>query len=121
MAVAALDPMVLFARDRAFGIGGTGAALAADDDARVFRVDFDLIALQARQLRGEDELGRRFVEVDRWRPAGRVGAHELAEVFMQREQIAERIPSREGHVLHRSMFGSALGRAGTAPGCCATI
>ena len=92
-AVAALDPVVLLA-GHVF-VRGAGAARAADDDAVVFGVDLDLVAGEARQFRGEDELGRRLVEIDRRRPARRVGADELTELLVQREQVAQRIPARE--------------------------
>ena len=93
-AVPALDAMILLA-----GTSSTAAgARAANHDAAVFGVDVDLIARESGKFRGEDELGRRFVEVDRRRPAGRVGADELPDLLVQREQIAQRIPPREGHV-----------------------
>src|SRR5882762_6713333 len=87
--------MVLFAGNVAPWIG---AARAADDDPALFSVDVDLLAREAGQLRGQDVVVRRFVEVDRWRPAGRVGAHQMPELFVKGEQIAQRIPAREGHV-----------------------
>src|SRR6266850_2705086 len=98
-AVSAFDAMELLARKVASGSGG---ACAADDDAAVFGVNLDLIAREAGQFRGEHERRRRFVEIDRRRPAGCIGADELTDLFMQREQIAKRIPSGERHDSHRS-------------------
>src|SRR6267378_2193362 len=98
-AVSAFDAMELLARNIA---SGSGVACAADDHAAVFGVNLDLIARETRQFRGEHERSRRLVEIDRRRPAGRVGADELTDLFMQREQIAKRIPSGERHDSHRS-------------------
>ena len=91
----AFDTMKLLAGNVAPRIG---AARAANDDAPLLGVDVDLLARQPRQFRGEDVLVRRFVEVDRWGPAGRVGPDQMPEVFVEGEQIAQRIPAREGHV-----------------------
>src|SRR5262245_55886712 len=88
-AVSALHAMELLARNIASRAGG---ARAANDDAAVFRVNLDLLARQAGELRCQDEGGRRFVEIDRRRPAGSVAAHELTNLLVQREQVAERIP-----------------------------
>jgi len=94
-AVAALDAVVLLARDRAAWIG---AARAANDDATLFGVDVDLLPRQAWQLRGQDVVVHRFIEINRWRPAWRVGSNQMPELFVEGEQIAQRIPAREGHV-----------------------
>ena len=75
-AVAAFDAVILLAGDVAAGDRGPRPA---DDDAELFDVDVDLIARQAGQFSGQDELGGGLVEVDRRRPAGRVGADELTE------------------------------------------
>ena len=76
---------------------GAGAR-PANRDAVVLGVNVDLIARQARKLRGEHELVRGFVEIDRRSPARSVGADKLTELFVERQQIAQRIPPREGHV-----------------------
>ena len=110
--MAALDAVVLLARESSRP--GIGAARAANHDAALFGVDVDLIARQAGQFRGEDELVGGFVQIDRRRPAGRVGADKMPELFVEREQIAQRIPAREGHV-------SRLARLAGAQTICATI
>jgi hypothetical protein len=97
--------MVLFAGDGAGSLARPGTALTANHDAIVFGVDFDLIARQSRQLRGEDELRGCLVQIDRWSPTGRIGADELSNLFVECEQIAQRIPSRERHGFDRSMIG----------------
>ena len=79
-------------------------ALAANDDAALFGVDVDVVARQAGDFGRQHEAAGRFVQVDRRVPPGSVGADELPDLFVQREQIAERIPACERHDLHRSMF-----------------
>ena len=98
--MAALDPVILLARDIAAGRGDPGTA---NRDAAVLGVDVDVVAGQAGQFRGEYELVRRLVQIDRRSPARRVAADQLTELFVQREQVAQRIPAREGHVSHRSI------------------
>src|SRR5256884_9932705 len=53
----------------------------------------------------QHELAGGLVQVDRRRPARRIGADELSELFVEREQIAQRIPPRKRHVFHRSTIG----------------
>jgi hypothetical protein len=60
-------------------------------------MDLDGFAVQARQFGGQDEGSGGFVEVDRWRPPGRIGAYELTELLVQCEQIPYGIPPRESH------------------------
>src|SRR5438270_443076 len=90
-----------------------GVGAAAGDPA-VLDMNLDLIARESRQLRREHELIRGLVQIDRRRPAGSVSTDEMTELFVQREEITERIPAGKRHVLHRSMV--ARGRA-----ICATI
>jgi elongation factor P len=104
-AVPALDAMVLLAGH--FVSGGPAGARTANHDTVVFGVDLDLIACESRKFRGEDELGGRFVQVDRWRPAGRVSPDKLPDLLVQREQIAQRIPTREGHARIVARFWDA--------------
>ena len=90
-AVAAFDAMVLLA-----GVLAAGAC-AANDDAALLGVNLDLVAGESGKLGGQHEDVRGFVEIDRRRPAGRVVADERPELLVEREQIAQRIPPREGH------------------------
>src|SRR5258706_11583973 len=76
----------------------TADTFAADHDPALFRVNLDVIAAQAGDLDRQDERVRNFVEVDRRGPAKRVGAHQLPQLVLEREEIAPRIPSSKGHV-----------------------
>ena len=104
-AVAALDAVVLLARHVAVRVAD---ARAADDDAAYLRrgCRFGRAPGPGSSAVSTNSVGG-FVEIDRRRPAGRVGADELTELFVQREQIAQRIPARERHVSHRSTVGPA--------------
>ncbi|MGC4083357.1 MAG: hypothetical protein QM736_14920 [Vicinamibacterales bacterium] len=84
--MAAFDPMVLFARHLA------ARAFAANHDPAFFGVNLDLIALKARDFRGQDEAACGLVEIDRRVPSGRVAANELTDLIVQDQQIAQRIP-----------------------------
>src|SRR5436190_4115551 len=101
--------MVLLARDVATGVDAAGAT---DDDAVVLRVNLDLLACQAGQLRGQHEVACGLVEIDRRRPAGRVRADEMTELFVEREEVAQRIPARERHVFHprTTTYNAELGQ-----------
>ena len=92
-----LDAMVLLMRDMSDG------SLAPDDDAMLLSLNVDVIAWEAGNLRGEHEPVRCFVQVDWWSPAWGVRADELSKLFVQREQVPQRIPACEGHLRHRSM------------------
>jgi hypothetical protein len=72
-------------------------ALPANHQARAFGMNFDLIAAQSGQLGREDVRARRLVQIHRRRPARRIGADQLSELFVKRQEIAERIPVAEGH------------------------
>ena len=62
------------------------------------------------------------VEIDRRRPSGRFDAREPLHAFLEREQVAQRIPARESHEENRSMFegsaGSVVPSQGSAPRQC---
>jgi hypothetical protein len=79
--VAAFDAMILLARDLSSVMA---RACASNGDAGLFSVDLDLIAREAGQLGGEDELSGRLVQVDRGSPAWGVGTYDLAKVFVER-------------------------------------
>ena len=87
----ALDAVVLLA-------GNVSRALATNHDAGFLRVDLDLVSSKAGKFGGQYEGAGGLVEIDGWGPAGRVGADELTDLIVEREQIAQRIPPREGHV-----------------------
>jgi hypothetical protein len=74
-----------------------GRALAADDDSGLFRVDLDLVTSEARQFGGEHERRGGLVEVDGRCPAGGIVPDQLADLLVQGEQIADRIPACERH------------------------
>jgi elongation factor P len=93
--MAALDAMELLGGDLAIGPGEAGAA---KDDAAVLGVNVDLVAREAGELGGQHEVGCGLVQIHRRRPAGRVGAHQMSELFVEREEVAQRIPARERHV-----------------------
>ena len=93
--MAAFDAVILLA-------GHLAAALAANDDAALLGVDLDVVACEPGKLRGQDERAARLVEIDRRRPAGGVGADDLTDLLLQREQIAKRIPACKSHVLQSS-------------------
>jgi hypothetical protein len=83
--------MILLARHTA------GAAFAAYDDAALFGMDFDGIAVQSGELGGENEGASGFVEVDGRCPPGGIGSDELTELLVKCEQIPDGIPPRESH------------------------
>src|SRR5262249_28334744 len=85
-----------------------GAARTADHDAVVLRVNLDLVAREARQFGRQHEVGRRLVQIDRRRPAGCIGADEMTELFVEGEQIAQRIPARESHVFILARLSEAM-------------
>ena len=85
-AVAALDAMKLLTWDVA---AGNRRARPAHDDAVFLDVNLDLFARQAGKLGGEHELVRGLVQVHRRGPAWCVGTHELTDLLMKREQIAQ--------------------------------
>src|SRR5947207_9316370 len=79
-------------------MAGARRSCAANGDAAVLGLDFDLVASETREFSCEHEFSGRLVQID-WRcPARRVRADELAKLFVERQQIAQRIPSCEGHV-----------------------
>src|SRR3954470_17575977 len=98
-AMSAFDAVILLARNVA---AGRGRARAADDDAAVLGMDLDLVAAQPGEFRRQYVFARRFVEIDRWSPARGVGADQVPELFVEREDVAQWIPAREGHVFHPS-------------------
>jgi len=51
---------------------------------------------QPRQLGGEHVFGRRLIQVDWGRPTGLTGG-KTVEVLLYGQQVANRIPAREGH------------------------
>ena len=54
---------------------------------------------------GRDDVGvGGLVEIDGRRPAGAFVAREPLHAFLEREQIAQRIPARKRHETNRSMF-----------------
>ena len=94
--MAALDAVVLLARKVAARIG---AARAADDDRGCSSAWMSICSrVRPGKFRRQHEVVGGFVEVDRRRPAGSVGADKMPDLFVQGEQIAQRIPPREGHV-----------------------
>src|SRR5688572_7815230 len=90
--VAALDAMVLLAGDL------SARALAAYHDAALFGVNLDLLAGESGEFGRQDKRAGGLVEIDRRRPSRRIGADELPDLFVQRQQIAQWIPPREGHI-----------------------
>ena len=58
-------------------------------------MNLDLVAREPGEFGGQHEGVGGFVEIDRRGPARRVGADELPDLLVQREQIAQRIPPRE--------------------------
>src|SRR5439155_11805269 len=110
--VSALDAVVLLARDV---VARFRAARAANHDARFLRVNLDLIARQPGQFGGQHVLRRGLVQIDRRRPAGRIGADEMAELFVQREQVAQRIPPGKRHVFHRSAKTATVAKNAKTP------
>ncbi len=62
-------------------------------DPAFFDVDLDVLSCQPGHFGGEDERRAGFVEIDRRIPAGRIGADQLSDLFVQREEVAERDPS----------------------------
>src|SRR5262252_309992 len=77
-------------------------------------MDLDLIARESRQFGSQHEFAGGLVQIDWGCPTRRVGTDEMAELFVQCEEIAERIPAGKRHGSHRSTV--ARGRA-----ICATI
>jgi hypothetical protein len=98
--------VVLFARDDA------ARALAANRDATLLGVEVDLVARQAWQFGREHEAPRGFVQVDGRCPPGRVGPDELPDLFLQGQEIPQRIPPRERHeaILAWAAAPAACGR-----------
>ena len=89
--MAPFDAVILLARYLA-------AAIASNDDAAFFGVDLDLIAPQPGKFGGQDERAVGFIEIHRRRPPRRIGADQLTDLIVKSEQIAQRIPAREGHI-----------------------
>ena len=70
----------------------------------VVKADLDVVPLQPGQFRGEDVGVGGLVEIDRRRPAGALVARRAVHALLEREQIAQRIPAREGHERNRSTY-----------------
>ena len=100
-AVSTLDPVVLFARNL------RRAAIAANHDAVFLGVNLDLIAAEARNFGGQDECAGGLVQIDGGRPSGSVGADQLTDLIVKREQIAQWIPARERHLRIVAWVGRA--------------
>src|SRR5262245_31430936 len=88
----AFDAMKLFARYRTMG------PFAANDHAAFLGVDVDVVARESGDFSGQNEAAGGFEEVDRWIPSGCVGADKFTDLFMQREQVSQRIPACERHL-----------------------
>jgi len=93
--VATFDAVILFAGDRATRFN---PARTSNDHAAILGMDVNLFAREPGQFRREHIMLGGLVQVDRGRPAGRIGAYQIPELFVESEQIAQRIPAREGHV-----------------------
>src|SRR5580765_383399 len=93
LAVTALDAVIALARNFATG---RRCASAADRDAGFFGLNVDVLAPQSRQFRRQHVLGRRFIQVNRWCPTRGIGADQLAELLVQGEKFAQRIPASGG-------------------------
>ena len=90
LAVAALDLVILLARDARF-------AAALQRQPVVVHVDADLFARQARQLGGENERVRRFRTGRRQAPSPAAHGRKPLEAVLNADQIAERVPARKDH------------------------
>src|SRR5262245_14935614 len=88
----ALDAMKLLARYR------TMRPFATNDHAAFLGVDVDIVARESGDFSGQNEAAGGFEKIDRWIPSGCVGADKLSDLFMQRKQIAQRIPAGERHL-----------------------
>ena len=90
-AVAAFDAMVLLAGH------ARRRPLSLELDVTVEEPDLEILAGEPGQFGGEHVSIGRLVQVDRWRPARVTGLGEPVDPLLQGEQIAQRIPAREGH------------------------
>ena len=82
-------------------------APALKRDAAVLHFNADLVAREAGEFGSDDKRIGRFTEVDRWCPALRPRGRQPLEAMLNREQVAERVPTCKCHI--RIV---ALGRAG---------
>src|SRR5690606_13120431 len=90
-AVAALHAVVALARHV------DGRTRALQRELSVVEADVEVLAPQARELRGQDERFRGLDDVDRRRPAGGVLTGQALHPLVQRQQVPERVPACEGH------------------------
>ena len=103
--MAAFETVELFA--------GNGALLprTGQREAAVAGLDVDVVALDARNLSGQDVGVGGFVKVDRRLPAGRPWCKPV-QALLDGEEIAEGIPTCERHVGIVAPLGAWAGAGG---------
>src|SRR4051812_11657286 len=89
-AVAALDEGEMLARAEA------RLALAGERQPPVVKMNLDVAAGDAGKLRRDDVVVGRLVQIDRRFPPGMSG-RESIQALLDGQQVANRIPAREGH------------------------
>lgn len=78
-------------------LGVAGPPLAPEGELAVLDLDLDVVAREAGDLGGDDVAVGGLVDVHQRHPSGLVGAGEAVDALVQRKQILQRVPAREGH------------------------